>query len=353
MYICRYSKDETLKMGDPRLLKYSHLLVENRGKYSLENEAIKRTHDILEDVNCFHTIGLEYQSFFPIKIKTKPCISIAKRKPGLEPPPEPPKIQRVEQELPAESATLTSDWKRKEVVSNKTASLGSGEIQTDSNPEDEELSPIEPEQEEPTSDEDVDSTVDYQSESDDENQSEDDQSESRADEFGGENNEFFEDEIYLSGEDAEIPNELFENIVNSEEIQEMFSEEKSFEQVEKPTIDVEPVQKPKKRSKNTKIKLKRVIESYYRSKGKIIESDPVVTAVTETAQTTKALKADDKDSSSKRNSAKINIKRIIKTEKIKGLVEKISTLDLKAQCDLETLSAKDCLIKLIDQYDTD
>lgn len=75
-----YSKNETLKPGDPELHEFGYLLVEARDKYSPEMRLLTQTHEILEFIECFSNIGLQYDSVFPIKIKTKPCIYIMERK---------------------------------------------------------------------------------------------------------------------------------------------------------------------------------------------------------------------------------------------------------------------------------
>lgn len=72
-------------MGDDKIFQYTHLLVEQKGKYFYENEHLKQSHDTLESVNCFSSIGIEYRSFFPVKIKTKPCIVLLQRKLGFMP----------------------------------------------------------------------------------------------------------------------------------------------------------------------------------------------------------------------------------------------------------------------------
>lgn len=91
IYICfsyffRYDKDETVKLDGDKIYRYTHLLVEQKGKYFYENEHLKHSHDMLESINCFSSIGIEYRSFCPVKIKTKPCIVLVRRKSGFEPP---------------------------------------------------------------------------------------------------------------------------------------------------------------------------------------------------------------------------------------------------------------------------
>lgn len=56
-------------MNDPKLLDFTHLLVEQKGKYFYENEDMRRTHEILDTVNCFSNIGVEYRSVFRLKLK--------------------------------------------------------------------------------------------------------------------------------------------------------------------------------------------------------------------------------------------------------------------------------------------
>lgn len=69
-----------MKITDPKLFEFTHLLFEQKGKYFYENEDIRNTHDILDTINCFSNIGVEYRSVFPIKIKTRPCIILLRRK---------------------------------------------------------------------------------------------------------------------------------------------------------------------------------------------------------------------------------------------------------------------------------
>lgn len=76
----RYDKDENFKFGDDKTLQYTHLLVERKGGDFEENEQLKRSHDIIETVQCYSGIGIEYRPNFPVKIKTEPCLLLLKRK---------------------------------------------------------------------------------------------------------------------------------------------------------------------------------------------------------------------------------------------------------------------------------
>lgn len=120
-------------------------------------------------------------------------------------------------------------------------------------------------------------------------------------------------------------------------------------------VDMESVELESilKRSRS-RSKLKDMVVSHYRSKGRIVEDS--------TGSGDSALKSSMHDSpeetsvvslptASSKVSMKLNIKRIIKAEKIREMVERISTVDLQETCDLERMSTKDCLRKLIDDYD--
>ncbi|CAO1426933.1 unnamed protein product [Diamesa tonsa] len=77
-----YSKDETLKAGDEDLHRFDYLLAEVKNKYSPEMRYLQQTHEKLEVVECFSNIGIHYTSLLPVKIRTKPCIMIMRRKPN-------------------------------------------------------------------------------------------------------------------------------------------------------------------------------------------------------------------------------------------------------------------------------
>lgn len=77
-----YRKDEHLKAGDEELHAFDYLLVEVKNKYSPEMRLLAQTHEKVELVECFSNIGLHYASIFPIRIRTKPCIMIMRKKPN-------------------------------------------------------------------------------------------------------------------------------------------------------------------------------------------------------------------------------------------------------------------------------
>lgn len=73
-----YSKNESLEPH--QLQEYTHLLVEAKSKYSPNLRTFSNTHIILDSVESFSQIALNYKLIPPVKIKTKPSIFILERK---------------------------------------------------------------------------------------------------------------------------------------------------------------------------------------------------------------------------------------------------------------------------------
>ncbi|XP_016961445.1 probable Dol-P-Man:Man(7)GlcNAc(2)-PP-Dol alpha-1,6-mannosyltransferase [Drosophila biarmipes] len=87
-----YSKDESMNYTQADLELYTHLLVEAKNKQNTEIWAsLQNDFDTLEFVDCFNSIGIQYNSLLPVRVKTKPCIGILKKK--AQPPKEKPKIK--------------------------------------------------------------------------------------------------------------------------------------------------------------------------------------------------------------------------------------------------------------------
>ncbi|XP_033358008.1 probable Dol-P-Man:Man(7)GlcNAc(2)-PP-Dol alpha-1,6-mannosyltransferase isoform X1 [Bombus vosnesenskii] len=78
-----YSKQENLTIDSPEMLQFTHLLMEAKSKYSPNIKPYLKTHDILDSVDGFSHIALNYNMLPPIKIKTRPIIFIMKRKPNI------------------------------------------------------------------------------------------------------------------------------------------------------------------------------------------------------------------------------------------------------------------------------
>lgn len=240
-----YSKRENVKANDPRLLQFTHLLAEFKGKYLYEMEHLKQTHDTLDTVNCFNSIGVEYRSIFPVKIKTRPCIMILKRKPGIEIP-----------EIDAMAGQIVDlDEQIRQGAENLKLD---GYLVKTTEPENDTVLELNDA-----------AAIDEED----------------------------DDQLADNGDDAS-----------------------SFVETELKAPNVE-----------TQRKLQRLIVRRYRMRR---TSDNTEVAV-------------------KRGTAKANIKHIIRSEKIKELIETISQMDLKSLCDLDTETTKSCLLKIIDSYDFD
>lgn len=246
---------------------FTYLLIEPKSRYLDEMKLLHETHDDVEFIDCFNSIGLQYH-VLPVKIKTRPCIGILKQK----------------SIVPAEFLTDQTTIDLNDIV---TSTENSDELIEDLK----ESILLDP----PTQiEEDIDIIRELSSTIDPEN-----------------------------------PNEL----------------PTSFDAFNNLPESARPTQS------TTKTKLKRLIESHFRSKGSVIETDKEF----DNELTDELQKDPNRESDShflpSHPSAKANIKRIIKAEQIKELVESISKLDLNVVCDLEHLSTKECLKKIIDDYD--
>ncbi|XP_017878352.1 probable Dol-P-Man:Man(7)GlcNAc(2)-PP-Dol alpha-1,6-mannosyltransferase [Ceratina calcarata] len=79
-----YSKQENLSIDSPEMLQFTHLLMEAKSKYSPNIKPYLKTHDILDSVDGFSHIAINYNILPPIRIKTRPIIFIMKRKPNVK-----------------------------------------------------------------------------------------------------------------------------------------------------------------------------------------------------------------------------------------------------------------------------
>lgn len=73
-----YSKNESLQPHE--LQEYTHLLIEAKSKYSPNLKAFSNSHIILDSIESFSQISINYKLIPPVKIKTKPSIFILERK---------------------------------------------------------------------------------------------------------------------------------------------------------------------------------------------------------------------------------------------------------------------------------
>ncbi|XP_026760669.1 dol-P-Man:Man(7)GlcNAc(2)-PP-Dol alpha-1,6-mannosyltransferase [Galleria mellonella] len=88
-----YSKNESLQPYE--LQGYTHLLVEAKSKYSSNLKAFAHTHVILDSIETFSQVAMNYKLIPPVKIKTKPALFILERKDFREYP-QGHKIEKIE-----------------------------------------------------------------------------------------------------------------------------------------------------------------------------------------------------------------------------------------------------------------
>lgn len=72
-----YSKNESLQ--PEQLQEYSHLLVEAKSKYSPTMKSFIQTHVILDSVETFSHVSVNYKLIPPVKIKTRPALFILEK----------------------------------------------------------------------------------------------------------------------------------------------------------------------------------------------------------------------------------------------------------------------------------
>lgn len=75
----RYYKED-LTAAEIDAKAFSHLLVEAKSKHSSELKFYQSHYNVLEFVECFDHIGIQYKSLLPVRIKTRPCVYILERK---------------------------------------------------------------------------------------------------------------------------------------------------------------------------------------------------------------------------------------------------------------------------------
>lgn len=279
-----YSKNESMNYTQAELTSYTHLLVEAKNKQNTDVWALLQDEfDTVEFIDCFNSIGIQYNSLLPVRIKTKPCIGILKRRIPPAPNKQKPKTKA-----------------RKENVSKPEAI------------EEIKIPPIE--------------------------------------KIASDNNKLeveailpvdFDDDDGIVATVEEMSLELD---TNSESEKAVEPEEESVEAPAK-EINFQELrnlamgQTSKTSRAATKLKIRKIIEQHYRSKGKQIEND-----FSERSPKTPG-------GTSGRPGVRQSVKAIIKQEKIKEMIEQISTMDLTRICDLEKTSTKDCLKQVIDKID--
>ncbi|KAI8425231.1 hypothetical protein MSG28_007035 [Choristoneura fumiferana] len=74
----KYSKNESLE--PEQLQEYTHLLIEAKSKYSPNLKTFTYTHKVLDSIDTFSSVSINYKLLPPIRIKTRPALFILERK---------------------------------------------------------------------------------------------------------------------------------------------------------------------------------------------------------------------------------------------------------------------------------
>lgn len=287
-----YSKDESMNYTQAEIDRYTHLLVEAKNKQNTELwTTLQDDFEIVEFVDCFNSIGIQYNSLLPVRIKTKPCIGILKKR----------------SQVVGKEKILPRDATQKEITKSKRTKKETTKADEGTPIEiipletilQEDLEPVPPPKPSPV-------TV----------------QESRS-----------ELEILVEGEDEDGMVATVEETsleLNADPVE--AAKEINFQELRNLALD----QTNRKSRAATKLKIRKIIEQHYRSKGRHIEDDSM-------EQKTKE----------PRTGLRQTVKSIIKQEKIKEMIEQIATMDLTRICDLEKTSTKDCLKQVIDKIDDD
>ncbi|XP_034114673.1 probable Dol-P-Man:Man(7)GlcNAc(2)-PP-Dol alpha-1,6-mannosyltransferase isoform X1 [Drosophila albomicans] len=285
-----YSKDETMNYTQAEMARYSHLLVEAKNKHNTELwTALQDDFDTMEFVDCFNSIGIQYNSLFPVRIKTKPCIGILKKR-----------FKAVNEKKKSKDKNIKDNTKPKQKKDKSKVKIVEAV---------EEI-PLEPVMQEESK---LDTAVNSIEPSEQVSSVEPQQ------------------ELEIDDDDGIVATvEEFSLEVNADPIE--VAKEINFQELRNLALK----QTTHKSRAATKLKLRKIIEQHFRAKGRHIENDSA---------------EQHKPNAGQRTGIRQSVKSIIKQEKIKEMIEQIATMDLTRVCDLEKTSTKDCLKQVIDKMD--
>ncbi|KAF6215841.1 hypothetical protein GE061_000176 [Apolygus lucorum] len=75
-----YNTTGNINLETADVSEFTHLMIEARSKYSKNLKPFFKSHDIIDTIEGFSHIHVSYQSFPPLRVKTKPILSILQRK---------------------------------------------------------------------------------------------------------------------------------------------------------------------------------------------------------------------------------------------------------------------------------
>uniref|UniRef100_A0A1A9ZT19 Mannosyltransferase n=1 Tax=Glossina pallidipes TaxID=7398 RepID=A0A1A9ZT19_GLOPL len=309
----RYCKNENLNYTRVELSAFSHLLVEAKNKHITH---LQEDFETLEFVECFHSIGIQYNSFTPVRIKTRPCLGILRRKfydfgNTIE-----------KDNIPSEGIGLLNF--QEHVSNDESISLrkDSTESKTDK------ARASEYEKLKVT----MQKRLDYI-------------------EILSQEMDNLESDV-LVHQTRGIRTDIYKHLKNGKPKKPVkkklgtplndgtrqlnsrkefrLSKQKPFDTNQ---VNFEDVGEATRKAKTTKLKLRAIIEEYYRSKGQQRENG--------------GLEMMEKKSLT----AQQSMEAIMKKEHIKQIIEEISSVDLSQLCNLDKISRKACLKMIIDEIE--
>ncbi|XP_030369476.1 probable Dol-P-Man:Man(7)GlcNAc(2)-PP-Dol alpha-1,6-mannosyltransferase isoform X2 [Scaptodrosophila lebanonensis] len=315
-----YSKDETMNYTTSELDRFTHLLVEAKNKHNTELwNALQEDFDTLEFIDCFNSIGIQYNSLMPVRIKTKPCIGILKKRMSAKVSVKAKAKKagtKLRKEKKAEAKVKSHEIGDVDATVETTDSLLT--LETPLAKDTEIVKPAEIEKKE-------------------------------AGDQAVFNTEFVELRSVIEQRDREINDK---NSVQTDDDDDdgvvANVDEASIELgLDSPTKEINFQElrnlalgkATQKTRAATKSKIRRIIEQHYRGKGRHIEND------------SKEQQGQKTSVPGGRTSMRQSVKSIIKQEKIKEMIEQIATMDLTQMCNLDVVSTKDCLKQVIDKMD--
>ncbi|XP_050331796.1 probable Dol-P-Man:Man(7)GlcNAc(2)-PP-Dol alpha-1,6-mannosyltransferase [Bactrocera neohumeralis] len=334
-----YCKNESITYDAEQTRYYTHLLVEAKNKNNVQLwSTLQKEFEIVEFVDCFNNIGIQYSSLVPIRIKTKPCLAILKRiKPAVD---VETKIKTKGEKKAKKKSKKSNEIETVEMILNEVVE----DIKDTEMPKD--LHSIEKA---------LDETIeDPQQFVEEDKTTLNDKIDAKASLEDGYvedwtlevvDDETFEEPIEIQKSEmqppsAEKPIKVHEAVetsaqksdtdIQSEETSEQQTKDINFHELHNLALG-----KVNRKTLATKQKIRQLIEQHYRAKGRHVESS--------------AEKVDKRPATAARQT----VKSIIKQERIKEMIEQIATMDLTRICDLDHISTKDCLKQVIDKLDAD
>ena len=359
-----YTQSETLQ--------YTHLIMEAKNKLNTQLwSSIQEDFETVEFIDCFNSIGIQYNAMIPVKIKTKPCLAILKRKLKILPPAEvtkTPKDKKTKRSI--ENREYTEDPRDALITKEikKKSKAQKNEIHIDAIKEPvvtEQFKPLKIKKElknthnDPLNNDDIQTKVeprndgevltsDKQSKEDKQHSKEiiDKLNENQLEDLPDKVEEMQANLAHLLSQGMSLEDDAIVSTVESYEDLALLSEEANDSVQIHKEINFQELHnlalgQVNRKTRATKLKIRKIIEEYYRSKGRHIENDSKETHEKKTVSTTSPL------------SIRQSVKAIIKQERIKEMIEQISTMDLTKMCNLEKVSTKDCLKLVIDKMDED